>query len=113
MSEHSQFEYDANFDKAKVIALAVELREFLGKAGISNQLWSIQPWMVSIQVSTSRGDLSDVVCEVYKRPEVMHVMFSIEPNTRVMLLNVFLTERWFIDERPRSEERRVGKECRL
>jgi hypothetical protein len=93
----NEFEYEANFDKSKIVSLVNHIGKFLNKEGIGATLWSVHPLMVSFSIQTSIGDLSEILCDLYLRPEVMYVTMAAEPNARATIVQIFLTERWFVE----------------
>lgn len=111
MSGLSKYDFETDFDKEKVVKLANEIGCWLNKEGLGAIMWKIQPWAVVYKVSTSRDDLSEIICNVYLRKEVMNVELSVEPNTRILLLSVFLQERWFVEEKKNAEGRKKHPEA--
>jgi hypothetical protein len=95
----NEFEYAANFDKSKIVTLANEIGKYLNAQGIGATLWSVHPLMLSFSIQTSRADVSEIICGLYLRAEVMHVTMAAEPNVRATLIQVFLTDRWFVEEK--------------
>jgi hypothetical protein len=95
----SEFEYSAHFDKDKMASLAESIRKDLVDEGVTANLWSMEPWKLSFDVRTARSDYSTLLCKIYKRPEVMTVSMGVEPGTRLIMMHVALSERWFVDEK--------------
>lgn len=105
MTDISKYEFESEFDKEKVVKLANEIGVWLNKEGLGAILWKLQPWAISFKISTSREDLSEIICNAYLRKEALHVELSVEPNTRILLLNVYLVERWFVEEKKNAQGR--------
>jgi len=94
----TKYDFDANFNKAKVIALSEKIRKYItDKHGVSTNIWAIQPWQVDFQIITSQSDLSDIVSGVYAIEEVVHVSLDVQ-GSRAILLHVILSEDWYVEE---------------
>jgi len=111
VSDLSKYDFESDFDKEKVVKLANDIGCWLNGQGIGAVMWKIQPWAVVFKVATARDDISEIICNVYLRKEVMHVELSVEPNTRILLLSVFLQERWFVEEKKNVQNRKQHPEA--
>lgn len=99
MEPASEYEYQVHFDKSKAVKLADKIMAGFRKAGIPNELWKIQPWMIAFHVEPQKPDLTEAIAGLYSLPEIMTVEQSIEPNTRVRIITVQLEPRWFVNEK--------------
>ena len=111
MEPASDYEYEAHFDKAKVVALADKVMNGLKKAGIPCELWKIQPWMIAFHIEPPKPDLTEAVAGLYSLQEVMQVEQSIEPNTRVRIIAIHLEPRWFVqkDTENKGEDKKPAR----
>jgi hypothetical protein len=107
----SQFEFEAEFDKEKAVSLANDIGTWLNKQGVGAVLWSMQPWQVIYKIATARDDISDIVLNLYLRKEVMYVELGVEPNTRILLVKIALSERWFMEEKKGGKARKQHPEA--
>lgn len=102
MKDSSEYEFDVHFDKAKMIALSESLKNVLEKDGVTANLWAMEPWQVTFDVRTSRSSMETAIHAVYKLPEVMMVSMGIEPGTKLVLMRIALSPRWFIEEEKKN-----------
>jgi hypothetical protein len=100
----SEYEFLEHFDKAKMVALATSLKKALEAEGLTANLWAMEPWKVTFDVRTSRTNMEGAIHNIYKIAEVMTVTMGVEPNTRLVLMHIALSPRWFI-----QEEKKNGK----
>lgn len=104
LKDASEYEFEEHFDKAKMIALAEALKKALETEGLTANLWAMEPWRVTFDVRTARSSMEGAIHAIYKLPEVMMVSMGVEPNTKLVLMHIALSARWFIEE-----ERKNGK----
>ena len=109
----TQFEFDAHFDKDAIIALAGRIRSVLNEHSIPSALWGIDAMHVAIQVALPPNlEISQAMSKIYLMPEVAHASLFVEPNSRVLILNVCMQEGWFLEEKKddKSKTRRAHPE---
>lgn len=102
MKGASEYEFEEHFDKAKMVALSGSIRKVLEGEGITANLWAMEPWQVTFDVRTSRSSMETAIHAVYKLPQVMTVTMGIELGTKLFLMRVALSPRWFIEEEKKN-----------
>jgi hypothetical protein len=100
----SEYDYLLHFDKAKMVALSESIKKELVAEGLTANLWSMEPWKLAFDVRSAMSDFASVIHKIYQRPEVTTVSMGVEPGTRLVMIHISLSERWFI-----AEEKKNGK----
>lgn len=99
MTDFSTYDYDANFDKKRIVELAKKIQLQLNGAGVSSGIWKIQPWEIGFLMQTQRADLADIIFPVYMMAEVVHVHLDVDLATKWPILTVSLHPQWFLQEK--------------
>lgn len=92
------YEYDVHFSKQQILDLAAKIRQGLFKMNVPNEVWHVQPTLLTFRIAPPKDDISDVVEVLYRQEEVMTVMQGIEPSTKVRTISVQLKPHWFVKE---------------
>lgn len=104
--DSEDYEYETHFDKQRILDLAAKIRQALFKMNIPNEVWHVQPTLLTYRIAPPKDDISDVVEVLYRAEEVLTVMQGIEPNTKVRTISVQLKPHWFVQDEQDAPHRK-------
>lgn len=96
--DNEEYEYNTYFEKQKILDLAAKIRQALFKMNITNEVWHVQPNLLTYRIAPPKDDISEVVEILYRTREVQSVVQGIEPNTKIRLISVQLKPHWYVPE---------------